>query len=77
MLAFLQTVGPWQLLIALVVLFVIIGVPVAIIAVVLLFVNNGRAKNKAATGRICRSCGCKSAANAEFCVNCGKRLVDA
>lgn len=77
MFAFLQNVGPWQLLVMLIVLFVIVGIPIAIIAVVLLLVNNGRAKDKAAAGRICRSCGCKTAVNAEFCANCGKRLGDA
>ena len=46
------------------VLFVIVGIPIAIIAVVLLLVNNGRAKDKAA-------------ANAGSCANCGKRLGDA
>ena len=64
MFAFLQNVGPFQLLIVLGVLFVIVGLPIAIIAVVLLLVNNGRAKDKAT-------------ANVGSCANCGKRLGDA
>lgn len=73
MFAFLQNVGPWQLLVCLFVLLVLVGIPVATIVVVLLLVNGGRGKNKAA-GSVCQPCGGTVAASAE---DRGNRLTSA
>ena len=65
-------IGIWQLL----VLAVLLGIPCAIIFVVLLCVKTGGGKGRKSDGRICPACGCPNSGNARFCVNCGKQLPE-
>ena len=52
----------------------LLGIPCAIIILVLLCVKAGGGKDRKTNGRICLACGCMSSANAKFCENCGKPL---